>query len=70
MRQLDSIVMQAADATAVPAGRALAVDRIAFSQHITAAIVAHPDIELRRELMSEIPEGGPVIVATGPLTAP
>jgi methylenetetrahydrofolate--tRNA-(uracil-5-)-methyltransferase len=70
MRRLDSIVMKAADATAIPAGRALAVDRIAFSQHITAAIETHPRIELRRELVSEIPEGGLVIVATGPLTAP
>jgi len=70
MRQLDSLVMQAADATAVPAGRALAVDRVAFSRHITAAIELHPGIELRRELVTEIPAGGPVIVATGPLTAP
>jgi len=70
MRRLDSIIMQAADATAVPAGRALAVDRTAFSAHVTSAIEAHPRIELRRELMSEIPKQGPVIVATGPLTAP
>jgi methylenetetrahydrofolate--tRNA-(uracil-5-)-methyltransferase len=70
MRQLDSLVMRAADATAVPAGRALAVDRVAFSRHITAAIESHPGIELRRELVTEIPAGGPVIVATGPLTAP
>jgi len=63
-------VMRAADATAVPAGRALAVDRVTFSRHITAAIESHPGIELRRELVTEIPAGGPVIVATGPLTAP
>lgn len=70
MRRLDSIIMQAADATAVPAGRALAVDRNAFARHITEAIEANPAIELRRELVTAIPSERPVIVATGPLTAP
>jgi methylenetetrahydrofolate--tRNA-(uracil-5-)-methyltransferase len=70
MRRLGSLVMAVADQTAVPAGRALAVDRVAFSQRITQAIQAHPRIEVRHELVARIPEGGPIVVATGPLTAP
>jgi methylenetetrahydrofolate--tRNA-(uracil-5-)-methyltransferase len=70
MRVLGSFVIEAADATAVPAGRALAVDRIAFGRHITDAIEAHPLIELRRELVPEIPNDPHVVLATGPLTAP
>jgi methylenetetrahydrofolate--tRNA-(uracil-5-)-methyltransferase len=70
MRRLGSLILAVADETAVPAGRALAVDRIAFSQRITQAIQTHPRIEVRRELAVRIPEGGQVVVATGPLTAP
>jgi methylenetetrahydrofolate--tRNA-(uracil-5-)-methyltransferase len=44
MRRAGSLVMRAADAAAVPAGSALAVDRVAFAQHITAAIESHPGI--------------------------
>jgi methylenetetrahydrofolate--tRNA-(uracil-5-)-methyltransferase len=69
MRRLGSLVMRAADETAVPAGRALAVDRSAFSRRITEAIESHPGIEVRRECVTRIPEGAPVILATGPLTA-
>lgn len=61
--------MQAADATAVPAGGALAVDRTAFSAFITRAIQEHPLIELERTEVTRIPDTGVVIVATGPLTA-
>jgi methylenetetrahydrofolate--tRNA-(uracil-5-)-methyltransferase len=70
MRRLGSLVLAVADENAVPAGRALAVDRIAFSQQITQAIQTHPRIEVRHELVVRIPEGDPVVVATGPLTAP
>ena len=70
MRRLGSLVLTVADETAVPAGRALAVDRIAFSQQLTQAIRTHPRIEVRHELVARLPEGAPVIVATGPLTAP
>jgi len=70
MRRLDSLILEAADATAVPAGRALAVDREAFSQRISSALEAHPRIEIRRELVSELPEDPLTIIATGPLTAP
>src|SRR5262252_11189755 len=49
MRRLGSLVMRAADANQVPAGGALAVDRDGFSAAVTAALTAHPAIEIRRE---------------------
>jgi methylenetetrahydrofolate--tRNA-(uracil-5-)-methyltransferase len=70
MRCLASLVMTAAAETAVPAGRALAVDRDAFAKRITEAVESHPRIEVRRELFPRIPATGRVILATGPLTAP
>jgi len=70
MRRLGSLVMRAADACAVPAGRALAVDREAFARHVTDAIESHPLVEVRRELAPAIPAAEQVILATGPLTAP
>ena len=69
MRRLDSLVLAAADEAAVPAGRALAVDRTAFARRITETIECHPRIELRREVVTRIPETAPTILATGPLTA-
>jgi methylenetetrahydrofolate--tRNA-(uracil-5-)-methyltransferase len=71
MRRLGSLVMRAAEATRVPAGAALAVDRERFSAEVTAAVSAHPLITIRREEITSIPRGtdGPVIVATGPLTS-
>jgi methylenetetrahydrofolate--tRNA-(uracil-5-)-methyltransferase len=71
MRRLGSLVMRAADASRVPAGAALAVDRERFSAEVTAAIASHPLITVRREEVLEIPSDvdGPVIVATGPLTS-
>jgi methylenetetrahydrofolate--tRNA-(uracil-5-)-methyltransferase len=70
MRCLGSLILEAADANAVPAGRALAVDRTGFAQYVTRAIEENPRIELRRELVSEIPKDPLVVLATGPLTAP
>jgi methylenetetrahydrofolate--tRNA-(uracil-5-)-methyltransferase len=70
LRQLHSFVLACADATAVPAGGALAVDREAFAQRVTERISAHPHITLHREEVATIPEGSPVVVATGPLTSP
>jgi methylenetetrahydrofolate--tRNA-(uracil-5-)-methyltransferase len=71
MRRLNSLVMRAADSNQVPAGGALAVDRDGFSQAITAALTAHPLIEiLREEVAMPPPEWDSVIVATGPLTSP
>jgi methylenetetrahydrofolate--tRNA-(uracil-5-)-methyltransferase len=69
MRRLGSLVMRAADATAVPAGTALAVDRAQFAAHLTAAIEGHPAITVHRQEVTRIPEStaGPVILAAGPL---
>jgi methylenetetrahydrofolate--tRNA-(uracil-5-)-methyltransferase len=73
MRRLGSLVMRAADATRVPAGAALAVDRERFAETITSAIAQHPLITLIRDEISRIPppssERAPVIIATGPLTS-
>ena len=70
MRQLGSLILQAADATRVPAGTALAVDRSAFSQRVTEAILAEPRITVRREEITSLESGAPTIIATGPLTSP
>ena len=68
MRRLNSLVMRAADGNQVPAGGALAVDRDGFSAAITAALTAHPLIEIvREEVALPPPEWDSVIVATGPL---
>jgi len=69
LRRCQALFMQAADATAVPAGGALAVDREAFARELTRRIKAHPQIELMREEVTEIPAGGVVIIASGPLTS-
>ncbi len=71
MRRLGSLVMRCADATRVPAGAALAVDRHEFSKAVTAAVQAHPRIRLERGEVTRVPgsEWSPVIVATGPLTS-
>ena len=68
MRRLDSLVMQAADKARVPAGGALAVDREAFSSHITQTLKTHPLVTLVEEEVTEIPSA-PCIIATGPLTS-
>ncbi len=67
MRKLNSLIMRAADATRVPAGGALAVDRDGFSQTVTDAILNHPNITVEEGEITEIPEG-PCIIASGPLT--
>lgn len=68
MRQLNSVVMQAADKHNVPAGGALAVDRNSFSKAITAAVKNHPNVEVITEEVTSIPSGL-TVVATGPLTS-
>lgn len=70
MRRLGSLVLRIADETAVPAGRALAVDRIAFSRAITEAVTSHPGIRVEARRVDAIPDDPLVILATGPLTAP
>ena len=72
MRRLGSLVMRAAEASRVPAGAALAVDREQFAEIITRALADHPLVTIVREEMLAIPastEREPVIVATGPLTS-
>ncbi len=70
MRRLGSLVIAAADQTAVPAGKALAVDRVAFARRITEAIESHPRIRVVRGVVPRIPDAERVILATGPLTEP
>lgn len=68
LRIMDSLILKAADLNAVPAGSALAVDRMSFSKMITDTIKNHPNIEIEYKEVKEIPEG-PCIIATGPLTS-
>lgn len=69
LRRSGSLVMEAAAATRVPAGAALAVDRERFAQHITERIESHPKIDVVREEVQSIPLDSIAIVATGPLTS-
>src|SRR5690606_36236664 len=68
-RRLGSLVMAAADSVRVPAGAALAVDRDLFSAEITRRLEAHPLVTIVRGEVTDIPDDGIVIVATGPLTS-
>ena len=68
LRRGGSLVMEAATATRVPAGAALAVDRQLFAEYITEKIAHDPNIELVREEVTQIPNE-PVIIATGPLSS-
>jgi methylenetetrahydrofolate--tRNA-(uracil-5-)-methyltransferase len=68
LRQLNSMLLECAEASALPAGAALAVDREAFAHLVTEKIQNHPNIEIIREEVKEIPQT-PVIVASGPLTS-
>ena len=71
MRRAGSALLRIADETAVPAGHALAVDRVEFSRRIAEAIAAEPRIHVVREEVTQLePENGLTIVATGPLTSP
>jgi methylenetetrahydrofolate--tRNA-(uracil-5-)-methyltransferase len=69
LRRAGSLVMEAAAATRVPAGAALAVDRQRFAEEITRRIEAHPNIEVVREEIKTIPRDAITIIATGPLTS-
>ncbi len=68
MRRLNSVIISSADATAVPAGGALAVDRETFSELVTKKVKEHPLVEVIEEEVTEIPSGI-TIIATGPLTS-
>ncbi len=67
LRTLGSLIMKSADAHRVPAGSALAVDRDGYTEAVTQALAAHPNVTLVRERIDTLPEG-PAIIATGPLT--
>jgi len=70
LRRGGSLLLEVAHQTAVPAGAALAVDRERFAEEVTRRIAAHPNIEVTRAEVRELPADGPVIIATGPLTSP
>jgi len=65
----DSLLLECAKQTAIPAGGALAVDRSAFAEMVTRKIIQHPNITLERREITQIPDG-PAIIASGPLTSP
>jgi methylenetetrahydrofolate--tRNA-(uracil-5-)-methyltransferase len=67
MRRLGSLVLQAADATRVPGGAALAVDRVAFAAEVQRRILSHPLVTVVRGEVTDLPAPG--VVATGPLTS-
>src|SRR3954465_3903286 len=71
MRQCGSLILAAADRHKVPAGGALAVDRVGFSEAVEAALTADPLVEIRREEIAGLPpEWDEGIIATGPLPSP
>ncbi len=70
LRRLNSIIIAKADEHAVPAGGALAVDRGKFSSELTETLASHPNLELRRGELPQIPTEGITVLTTGPLTSP
>ena len=69
MRRLGSLIIRAANATRIPAGSALAVDRVLFSEYITNVIKNHPNIEIISQEVTSVPEDCITLIATGPLTS-
>ena len=70
LRLLNSLIMKAADASSVPAGAALAVDRVKFSEFITDAVKNHPNITIIEEEVTALPDDdGITVIASGPLTS-
>ena len=72
MRRLDSVVMAAAEVARVPAGAALAVDRLVFSREVAARLAAEPRITIARGEVTAVPAPVPgevTVIATGPLTS-
>jgi methylenetetrahydrofolate--tRNA-(uracil-5-)-methyltransferase len=70
LRALGGLLVQLAEEVRVPAGTALAVDRVAFSAKVEARLASHPRIRIVREEMTDLPAGRPLLIATGPLTSP
>lgn len=68
MRCMNSVIMKAADLHQVPAGGALAVDRHGYGEEVTSQLKNHPYVEFIEEEITQIPQEGIVIIATGPLT--
>ena len=69
LRRAGSLLLEIARECAVPAGHALAVDRVAFAARVTEAISGEPRIRVRREEVTTVDEGDVTIIATGPLTS-
>lgn len=71
LRMLDSLIMEAADEVKVPAGGALAVDRVRFSEYVKERLENNPNISFKNKELEELPIGSsePYIIATGPLTS-
>ncbi len=69
MRELNSLIMKCADSTRLPAGGALAVDRVGFSKLVTSCIAKHPNIEIINEEVTSIDPDEYTIIASGPLTS-
>ncbi len=69
MRIMNSLIMEAADRTAVPAGKALAVDRIHFSLYVEEKLLSQKGLKIIRKELHEVPIDNMVIIATGPLTS-
>ena len=69
LREMDSIIMSAAEASKVPAGSALAVDREKFSAYVTDVITNHPNIEVFNEEVFSVNPDEITVIATGPLTS-
>ena len=68
LRQMNSLIMRCADATALPAGGSLAVDREGFARMVTESVLGHPNITMIPGEVTDIPEGD-VVIASGPLTS-
>jgi methylenetetrahydrofolate--tRNA-(uracil-5-)-methyltransferase len=72
LRRIDSLIMSSADANKVPAGAALAVDRVGFAASVEAALQSSPLVQIERGEIADLtrPDWSSVIIATGPLTSP
>ncbi len=70
MEALDSLIIACARKAALPAGDALAMDRVVFAEAVTRALLERPEIEVVRGEVTAVPERGHVVLATGPLTSP
>lgn len=69
MRMLDSLIMKTGEAHRLPAGSALAVDRVGFSEHVTEVLKSMPNIKIVHEEVTDLDNEGVTLIATGPLTS-